>query len=156
MGDFLFTRAIKDWDRARGFVPPNSKHAMGDLYICWSPSALYLATFVIDIVEPDYYRDGKIPDVDRALWTLRINDGEPISVRVGAGKDPVISDPTIGIKSISGVYHDVRCITVVELKAKYFGKEKLRPGDEIELNASFVPHARAYRLDWSGKFTLAE
>jgi hypothetical protein len=156
MGDFQFTRAIKHWDRARGFVPPKSKHSIGDLYVCWNPSALYLATYVIDIVEPDYYRDGKIPDVDRALWTLRVNGGEPISVRVGGGKEPMTSNAAVAIKSISGVYHDVRCITVIELKSQFLGKEKLRPGDEIELNSSFVSHGRAYRVDWSGKFTLAE
>ncbi|HEX2476101.1 MAG TPA: hypothetical protein VHK01_15225 [Lacipirellulaceae bacterium] len=156
MSDFQFMRAIKHWDRVRGFVPADSKHPMGDLYLCWSPSALYLATYVIDIVEPDYYRDGKIPDVDRALWTVHVNGGKPISVRVGGGKDPVTSDPTVGIKSISGLYHDVRCITVIELKSQHLGKEKLRPGDEIELNTSFVSHGRAYRARWNGKFTLSE
>jgi hypothetical protein len=45
-GEFQFTRAIKAWDRRRGFVPPISDHAIGDLYLCWSPQALYLATYV--------------------------------------------------------------------------------------------------------------
>ena len=156
MRDFQFMRAIKHWDRVRGFVPPDSQHPTGDLYLCWSPSALYLATYVIDIVEPDYYRDGKIPEIDRALWTLRVNGGEPISVRVGGGKDPVISDPTLGIKSISGLYHDVRCITVIELNSQYLGKKNLQPGDQIELNTSFVSHGRAYRVDWRGALTLSE
>jgi hypothetical protein len=154
--DFQFMGAIKHWDRVRGFVPPDSKHPIGDLYLCWSPSALYLATYVIDIVEPDYYRDGKIPDVDRALWTIRVNGGEPIRVRAGGGKDPVASDPALAVKSISGVYHDVRCITAIELKPQYLGKEEFRPGDEFELDASFVSHGRAYRARWSGAFRLSE
>jgi hypothetical protein len=156
MRDFQFMRAIKHWDRVRGFVPPDSKHPTGDLYLCWSPSALYLATYVIDIVESDYYRDGKIPEIDRALWTLRVNGGEPISVRVGGGKEPATSELSIGIKSISGLYHDVRCITVIELESQYFGKKNLQPGDQIELNTSFVSHGRAYRVDWRGALTLSE
>jgi hypothetical protein len=156
MNDFQFMRAIRHWDRIRGFVPPDSKYPMGDLYLCWSPSALYLATYVVDIVEPDYYRDGKIPDIDRALWTVHINRGKPVSVRVGAGKDPVASESGIGIKSISGIYHDVRCITVIELKSQHLGKEKLRPGDEVELDTSFESHGRAYRAHWKRKFKLSE
>jgi hypothetical protein len=154
--DFQFTRAIKNWDRRRGFVPAVSEHPIGDLYLCWSPAALYLATYVVDVVEPDYYRDGTIPDVDRAIWTIRIDGRESITARVGAGKDPEISDSSARVKSISGMYHDVRCITVIELPAKYFEKKTLGPGDEFELDTRFVSHGRAYRIEWKGEFKLSE
>jgi hypothetical protein len=156
LSDFQFNRAIKNWDRQRGFVPPVSDHPIGDLYLCWNPATLYLATYVIDVVEPDYYGDGTIPDVDRPLWTVQVNGGEPINARIGAGKDPVINGSPRRVKSISGLYHDVRCITVIMLQAQQLGYELLRPGDEFELDSSFVSHGRAYRIDWKGKFRLAE
>jgi hypothetical protein len=156
LSDFEFIRAIKSWDRRRGFVPPVSDHPIGDLYLCWSPAALYLATYVIDVVEPDYYRDGKIPDIDRALWTVQVNGGKPISARIGAGKDPVTNGAPARVQSISGVYHDVRCITVIQLQAQHLGKETLRVDDEFELESSFVSHGQAYRVEWKGKFTLSE
>jgi hypothetical protein len=156
LNDFHFLRAIKSWDRKRGFVPPVSDNPIGDLYLCWSPEALYLATYVIDVVEPDYYRDGKIPDIDRPLWTVQLDSREPISARVGAGMDPVISGSSADVKSISGLYHDVRCITVLRVEAKHLGKELLRQGDEFEMNSSFVSHGRAYRIEWKGKFRLSE
>ncbi|HJQ79546.1 MAG TPA: hypothetical protein VJ828_06305 [Lacipirellulaceae bacterium] len=154
--DFQFTRAIKNWDRRRGFFPAVSEHPIGDLYLCWSPAALYLATCVIDIIEPDYYRDGRIPNVDRPLWTIQVNGREPIIARIGAGENPEISDSSARVKSISGLYHDVRCITVIQLPASYFDKESLRPGDEFRLDTSFVSHGRAYRIEWKGRFKLSE
>jgi hypothetical protein len=156
LGDFQFFHAIKSWDRRRGFVPPVSEHPIGDLYLCWSPAALYLATHVMDVVEKDYYRDGNIPDIDRPLWTVQIPGREPVSARIGAGKDPVISGSSAGIKSISGLYHDVRCITVIQLDAEHLGKKSLRSGDEFELESRYISHGRAYRIEWKGKFRLSE
>ena len=63
MANFWHMAALKNWDRQHGFVPPATKFPMGDLYICWSPDAIYLGTYVFDIVEPIYYRDKKIPGV---------------------------------------------------------------------------------------------
>lgn len=155
-GAFKYMRALKQWDRERGLVRPNTEHPLGDLYICWSPTALYLGTFVIDIVEPDYYRDGQIPEIDRAEWTVRINGAKPIAARLGAGKDPTVSEPAVRIQSISGIYHDVRCVTVIEVPAEYLGKKQLAPGDEISLDSNFTTHARANRVGWEGKFVLGE
>jgi hypothetical protein len=42
--------ALRNWDRERGFVRPATPHPMGDLYVCWSPSALYVGSFVLDNV----------------------------------------------------------------------------------------------------------
>jgi hypothetical protein len=155
-GDFQSMRAIKHWDRQRGFVPPATPHPLGDLYICWSPEALYLATWIIDIVETEYYRDGELPESDRASWTIRINDNEPVSMRVGGGKDPVASGPADLIKSLSGTYHNVRCITAVRIPAAELGKSALGPGDEIALDSTFTTHGGVHRIDWRGDFFLAD
>ena len=85
-----------------------------------------------------------------------MNGREPLSARVGAGRDPEISDSSARIESISGIYHDVRCITVIQLPAKYFEKGTLGPGDEFELDSNFVSHGRAYRIEWKGRFKLSE
>jgi hypothetical protein len=154
--EFRFMTALKNWDRVLGFVPAATPRPMGDLYICWSPAALYLGTFVFDIVETDYYRDGEIPDADRAMWTIRYGGGEPVRLRLGAGKDPVISDPALRVKSLSGLYHNVRCVTAIELPAGRFGKAALKPGDQIELESTFTTHGRADRIKWKGVFVLSE
>jgi hypothetical protein len=97
-----------------------------------------------------------VPGIDRALWTIQVDGRDHVAVRVGGGNDPAISTGSMRVKSISGVYHDVRCITAVELPAKFFGKETLRVGDVIEIESSLVSHGRAYRVDWKGKFSLSE
>jgi len=156
MDEFRSMTALKNWDRERGFVPPATQDAVGDLYVCWSSNALYLGTLVVDIVEPDYYRDGNIPDVDRATWTIRVNNGESVTARIGAGKDAAISNPAARIKSLSGTYHEVRCITVVELPAGQLGKQRLAPGDQIALESSFSTHGRANSIQWKGTFVLSD
>jgi hypothetical protein len=156
LGDFRSMTALKSWDRQRGFVPANDTGHAADLYICWSPDALYLATFVIDIVEPDYYRNAEVPDVDRAVWTIRVNGHDPVSVRVGSGKPPLLSDPSIRIQSLGGTYHDIRCITAIELPAERLAMKSLKPGDKISLDSSYNTHGRAYRIQWNGEFVLSQ
>jgi hypothetical protein len=156
LGDFRSMHALKSWDRVRGFIAPISPHPRGDLYACWSPTALYLATYVIDIVEPDYYRTGEVPDEDRATWTICINDGEPISVRIGSGKPPAASDPSFRVESLGGTYHDVRSITAIELPVAKLNRSALQPGDNITLDSSYTTHGQAYRIDWRVELVLEE
>jgi hypothetical protein len=156
LGDFLPMTALKSWDRKRGFIPPATKNPAGDLYVCWSRKALYLATIVIDIAEPDYYRDGVIPDSDRAKWTIQLDGRSPMNARVGAGKTPAIDDRSVRIASLSGTYHDVRCITAIELPAEQFGRKQFSPGDHVKLNSTFVTFGRAQCMKWDGEFILAE
>jgi hypothetical protein len=156
LADFVFMNALKSWDRERGFVPPASKNPLGDLYICWSKDALYLGTFVLDIIEPDYYQDSKVPEIDRAKWTVQINGKKPVSARVGAGAKPVLTDPLVEIESVSGTYHDVRCISVIKIQPQYLGKSSFESGDRIKLDSSFDTHGRAERIEWKGNFVLSE
>jgi hypothetical protein len=156
LDNFRPMTALKSWDRLRGLVPPQSKTPLGDCYICWSPKALYLATYVLDMAEPDYYEDGNIPDIDRALWTTRLNDQITVSVRLGAGKNPVVDSADIRVESLSGTYQDVRCITAIELPAKLFGKERLSAGDRITLATNFDSLARAHHIEWKGDLELSQ
>jgi hypothetical protein len=154
LADFRFMTALKKWDRVNGFIPPSTRYPTGDLYACWSPSALYFGAYVLDIVEPDYYHDSVIPDVDRATWTIRLNGGAPLELRIGCGKEAIVSDPSIRVKSLSGIYHDVRCITAIELPAGLCEKRTFAPGDEISIESSYTTHGRADRIDWQGTFVL--
>jgi hypothetical protein len=149
-------RGLRDWDRERGFVPTATKDPTGDLYICWSPKALYLGVYVLDIVELDYYRNNEIPELDRPVWSVRIGDSEAIAARVGAGKPPSVGDAAIRVESASGVYHDVRCINVMEVPAARLGKARFQAGDRIQLDSSFKTHARAHHIEWNGTLTLVE
>jgi hypothetical protein len=149
-------RALRDWDRERGFLPAESKNPTGDFYICWSPAAIYLGVYVLDIVELDYYRDSKIPEEDRAVWSVRIGERKTLTVRVGAGNPPSLANSTVRVESASGVYHGVRCINIMEIPAEHLGKNRFHAGDRIELQSSFTTHARAHQINWSGALTLAE
>lgn len=156
LGNFRSMTALKNWDRQRGFVPPVSQYPTGDLYICWSPTTLYLGTVVVDIVEPDYYKDGEIPDVDRALWTVKLATGPPITARVGAGKNAVINNEVIRTMSLSGVYHDVRCITAIEIPVTLLGKDRFAVGDRVSLESTFDTFGRADHIEWKGDFVLSK
>ena len=155
-GNFRYMTALKNWDRQRGFIPPSTPHPMGDLYICWKPSAVFVATFVIDVAEPDYYRDSIIPESDRPTWRIQVNGQTPVTARLGCGKNAVIDNPLTRVVSLSGATHGVRCITAIELPAKQFCKERLAAGDHITIDSMFTTHARAYRIDWKGEFVLGD
>jgi hypothetical protein len=129
---------------------------MGDVYVCWSPDALYVGIFVIDIVETGYYRDEVIPEADRAVWRISVDGSEPVNAVVGAGRDPVITPGNLDIRSLSGTYHNVRCIAAVKLPASSIGKERLQPGDKFSFDSSFTSHARAYETKWKANFVLSE
>jgi hypothetical protein len=49
---------------------------------------------------------------------------------------------------------NTRTIIAVEIPAKRFGKERFRPGDNIEFASSLFTHCRGYRVDWKGGFIL--
>jgi hypothetical protein len=154
--DFRPMRALKAWDRQRGYVPPANENAMGDLFVCWSPDALYLGTFVVDIIEPDYYRDSKIPDEDLATWSVTVDGKDLFRVHLGAGTEPSLNESDIKIKSLSGTYHNIRCITAVEIPVSLLGKQRLTAGDRVKIDSTFVTHARAGRMQWQGEFVLKD
>ncbi|MEO8427243.1 MAG: hypothetical protein ABI651_09045 [Verrucomicrobiota bacterium] len=157
LGQFKPTLALKHWDRERGFVKPVSEFPLADLYICWTGKAIYLGLYSQDIVEDAFYRDKIVPKADRAEWIVSIGGAtKPIHVRLGAGLEPVITEPTIVVANRSGLNGNVRNITGLELPAKLFGRDRFRSGDKIELASTLWTHCQAYRVDWQGKFSLRD
>jgi hypothetical protein len=152
--DFTPGRALKQWDRERGFVKPMSEFPLGDLYLCWNRDALYLGLYAIDIVEPANYRDFSVPKTDRARWSVRIDGREIVSARIGAGREPLVSNPGVRVENLSGHDLNVRNIAVMELPAKLLGNDQLKEGDKVELDCTLLTHCGAYRMQWKETFTL--
>jgi hypothetical protein len=147
--------ALGDWDRERGFVPSHSRYPMGDLYLCWDRDALYVGLYSTDIVESSCYKDKRLPEVDRAEWTLHPGDAQrPIRVRLGAGRPPIAHGATVEVVDTSGAEHGVYHVAAIRLPAALFGKRSLAAGDTIRLEASYRTHARADNVAWAGSFTL--
>ncbi len=156
MGDFESARGLKHWDRERGFVKPVSDFPLADLYVCWTPQALYLGLHSLDIIEDAYYRSRSVPKSDRPLWTIRLGGQDAVRARLGAGREPLISDPGIHLQNLSGVNLNVHNVALMELPASRFGKEEFKPGDTIVLSSTLLTHCQAYRVDWEGDFKLRE
>ncbi len=157
LGQFKPTLALKHWDRERGFVKPVSEFPLADLYVCWNKKAVYLGLYAQDVVEDAFYRDKTVPASDRAEWIVSVGGSErPIRSPIGAGANPVVNDPSARIVNVSGLNLNVRNIAAMELPAKLFGRERFKPGDEIEFASTFFTHCRAYRIEWKGKFTLRD
>ena len=155
LGGFQPHLALKDWDRERGYVKPTSEHPMADLYVCWSPEALFLGLYAQDVVEEECYRDGRVPDVDRSEWTVRT--GKPamtIRARIGAGATAVVDENRVRVVHLSGVQLNTRCIAAMTIPASLFGRATFHERDLVEFHSTFLTHARAYRTDWRGRFTL--
>lgn len=153
---FTIWLALKDWDRERGFVKPDSKFPVADLYVCWNKQAIYLGLYAQDVSETDYYRNKIIPEVDRAEWSISMGRAhKTIHARLGPGGQPVCDEPAMRIVNLSGVYYsNTRNIAAMELPAKLFGKTEFKPGDTIEFNSVFSTQARAERVEWKGRFSL--
>jgi hypothetical protein len=155
LAHFTFTRALEHWDRERGFVAPVSEAPLADLYLCWDSQAVYLGLYAEDILEPEYYRDKTVPEIDRAEWLVELgNLRKAIRARLGPFGPAVCSDLSVRLVNLSGIYMNTRNVAAMELPAKLFGKTRLRAGDNIELASTFFTHARANRVDWKGTFYL--
>jgi len=156
LAGFEFMTALKPWDRERAFVPASSPHPLGDLYICWSPDAVYVGLYALDIVEKDMYPDGRVPVADRAVWRVGVDEAEPVIARIGGGEQPVVSHQATKVACLSGLDHDVRLIAVMRLPAAHFGKTQLAAGDVIKLRSELRTHGRTHRSQWNGELALAK
>jgi hypothetical protein len=145
--------ALKHWDRERGFVPPSSDFPLADLYVCWSPKAIYLGLYAQDVTEDAFYRDKVVRASDRAEWTVSL-EGSTIRSRIGAGLEPVVSEPALRVVNISGINGNFRNIACIELPAKLFRKDRFKPGHAIGFASTFSSHCRGYQVEWKGRFTL--
>jgi hypothetical protein len=149
---------LMDWDRERGFVPPASPEPMADLYVCWTPDAMYLGLYCLDFVEDEYYSDGRMSKDDRMHWTVTVNraGSAPRTLRacLGAGREPILSDPGVRAWNLSGTGLKVRNVAILELPAAWFGKAKLASSDVAELSSELFTHCATYRVQWQSRLAL--
>jgi hypothetical protein len=130
---------------------------MADLYLCWNNEAIYAGVYAQDVVEPDFYRNKTVPEVDRAEWAFSLPGSAPaIRCRIGAGLEARVNVSEVRLVNISGVNLNVRNISAMELPARLFGKTRFRAGDVIEFSSVFTTQAQGYRTEWRGKFKLAQ
>jgi hypothetical protein len=157
LGQFKSNLALKEWNRERGFIPPVSQAPVADLYICWDRKAIYLGLYSQDIVEEAFYRSKMVPKIDRAQWSIKIGPHDQIiRARIGAGREPIVNEPSVHVVNISGVNLDVADIAAMELPARLFGRSRFRSGDVIELSSTLLTHCQADRVDWRGTFKLTK
>jgi hypothetical protein len=156
LANFKPPQALRKWGRERGFVKPATAHPLADLYVAWTPEALYLGLYSLDIVESAYYRSASVPKADRALLVVRIAGREIVRARLGAGREPLVNEPRVRIENSSGMGHNVSNVAALEIPAHLFGRDLLQLGDDVELDCSLDTHGRAYRVEWRGRFPLAE
>ena len=149
------TMALKHWDRERGFVPPASPLPMADLYACWSPAALHLGMYCLDIVEAPYYRDGRVPKADRMRWEVRWAGRQtPVRAWLGAAREPLVNDASLRLENMSGVDLNVRNAAVLELPARLFGKSEFRAGDSVDIDSTLDTHCGSSHVAWKGRYVL--
>lgn len=148
--------ALKHWDRERGFVKPASPCPLADLYVCWSERALYLGVYALDVVEAELYRWGGLPKAERALWTVRVGGKEVARARLGGGREAMVSEPRVRVENLSGTNHNARNLAVMELPVALLGRERLAPGDTLELDTVLTSHGQLQRIEWRGTFSLSE
>ncbi len=157
LASFEPQEAMKTWDRERGFVRPTSPLALADLHLTWDPQALYLGLEAQEAVEGDYYRDGRVPEEDRALWSVEMGSRPAVfRVRLGAGRPPAGIEGGAAVRGISGGRMTSHFLAVMKVPAALLSKERLRAGDAFRLSATLLSHARAWRTEWSGEFKLAQ
>ena len=155
LSQFEPTRALQQWDREQGFISAATAFPLADLYICWSPTALYLGLCAQDVVEDLFYRGKTVLASERAEWSVTIHGAaKPIRGRIGSGMEPVFDEPAVRVLNVSGINGNTRNIAALELPAALFGKKRFRQGDAIEFSSAFVTYGRDYRTEWAGKFVL--
>ena len=155
LGQFEPTLALKEWDRERGYVKPVSDYPSADLYVCWNAEAIYLGLYAQDVVEERLYRDKKVPESDRAEWTVQVGKARrTVRARIGAGDPAVVDEPPVRVVHLSGVNLTTRCLAAMSLPASLFGRSRFHPGDRVEFASTFHTHCRACRVEWRGAFTL--
>ena len=150
------TRALQQWDRERGFVKPASEFPMADLYLAWSPAALYLGLYALDIVEEAYYRDRSVPKGDRPQWFVAPEGQAAVRARIGCGREALVNDSSVRVECLSGLNLDVRTAAIMALPARRFGKERFAAGDTVTLSSTLLSHCQANRIEWRGQFTLRD
>jgi hypothetical protein len=152
LADFTYHKAMLNWDRVSGYIEPSTKHAVADLYACWTPEGLYLGMHSMGLLENLAFRDNAVPECDRSLWTLRY--GKPartVEVRFGSGRPPAPNAPEVRVVSAED---GVRNVVAAVLPASAFGAAALRPGMVLSLDVALDTAGRCDHVRWKTRLRL--
>jgi hypothetical protein len=137
---------MTQWDRKGGFIKSDSVLPRGDLYLSWKPEGLEVRVFWSEErFTESYFRSGKVPIADATTinigipssgfkWTRHIS---PDSSREAG--DPLISTSKLDSASWLSAF----------IPAKDFGRNALKPGDNIRLNMVLRSQTGAYLTKWT-------
>lgn len=151
---FVATRALLGWDRERGFIPPSTPEPCADLYAAWDRHSLFLGVCAMDAVESALYRGAHVPKQDRALWTVEVNGREILQVRIGAGREPVASNPAVRVEQVTGPAPVVRTVAAVAIPRSELEGVRLRTGTRLRLRCRYQAHGHVQHVGWEGDYLL--
>jgi hypothetical protein len=137
---------LRNWDRARSLVAPSRGTPFGDLYVSWTPDALYVGLFAMDYMDERLYAEGRVPEADRPMWTVRVGGASaPITVRYG-GKDrpATVSDPAVTVTEVPGLKHTV----ILRLPRANAA------GERVRLDSALRSHSGAETMAWRREVRL--
>ncbi len=148
--------ALEGWDRERGFAPPSSLNPLADMYLCWDKSAVYVGLFAMDFAEDSFYQNKRIPESERAFWSVTASKASPIRIRLGANRPPKVATNNLETQNVVALTDGVRVVAGLRLPARLFGKTDFKAGDKITFTSTLDTFARSYQVTWRGTYTLTK
>lgn len=128
---------LKEWDRRRCYVRPESSDTIADLYVMKRADGLYIGLYCMDYVDRSLYAGNQVPEIDRCRLRVWLKGTErPIDVRFGGGKQITCTGRSgCGVKSFGGL----KTTTILFI-----------PGAKEWSRAEFETHGRAESASWRG------
>ncbi len=101
--------SLKVWPRDAGVIQCTQGQAFADMFVAKSKENLYFGLYAMDYMDESIYMGGRIAEVDRAHWRIRISGlPQPIDIRFGGKNHPLtVNNPAIEAKEVGGLKHTV-------------------------------------------------
>lgn len=147
MAEWVPTTTLKGWPRDRGALPVSSGTPFGDMFATQDKGALYLGLYAMDYMDESLYEGGRISEVDRNRWQIRIDGlSRPIDIRYGGkGKKASINQGGIEVNEKPGLKYTV----VVKIPKLLLNHRKA-----LRLTAVAETHSRSSSMAWKASLLL--
>ena len=130
----------------------------GDLYTCWKSDALYVACYAINLEEPDYYLDGRIPTGDRIQLTLSFPDAR-LTINTRLGDEPRVTSLQLG-RPVDIPYYvlpfPTRTVFIIGIPSVLLGHPQLQAGQRYQLEAELRGHGNLPAGRWQHQLFLGK
>jgi hypothetical protein len=139
-------RNLEKWPHLQSVRKQTDGAPRGDLFALWNESGLYIAAYWFeDRFFENFYKDGVIPEDDRAAFTLSLGKGVKIIAKMD-GLSGVNLEGANLIEYKGGTKNQL----LIRIPANRLRHVTLTPSDKIEFDAELTTRARGYRMTWSG------